>query len=436
MPTLSSLAVELITMVAAEVDRADLLRLRLVCKDLQFKLDSCFLATFFETRHHMVSRASLENLYQVSRDPKYGLLVHSLVLFMGHITHPDYSESMHHMSGSDEDSENSGSDEYNNSEENNTNTEHNVTEYEEGDEDNENAGNKNNENNRTTLDLVAYTHYFNDQIYLKDSGLDIAYLTKIFSNLSNCKEIIFSSTCGAWGLASYEKEIGMRITRSFDWNPDSVDFVQRMIHITMLAVMISGLQLERLELPSKAAIPPRTLIWPKLGLGRTQFSLVSLLELRLYIRVNWENFWVENIIEFIGAFPKLETLDLSFDSSTEEQQSCAILKSLCLIHLRVLSMVDMRCTEDDLIGLLLRHKETLNEIHFVDIEIIKGGRWKAVLAAIRDQLSVDGLILMDCLQNKKLMGIPSSQVPGMRTVEFSGDWPAAMKECHFFNRVG
>lgn len=432
MPTLSSLAVELITTVAAEVDRADLLRLRLVCKDLQFKLDSSFLASFFETRHHMLSRASLENLYQVSRDPKYGLSVHSLVLFTGHITHPDFLEFMHHSDGSDEESEHNGNDECDNSEENNNNAEHNVTEHsdgEEGDEDNENTGNKKNENNGTTLDLAVYTHVFNDQIYLKESGLDIAYLTKIFSNLSNCKEIIFSCARRAWGLGSYEKEIGMRITRGFDWYYDSVDFVQRMIHITMLAVMISGLQLARLDFApaySRVAISPRMLIWPKLDLGRPQFCLVSLLELCIYIRAEREDLWEKNMMEFIGAFPKLEILDLSFDT-IYGQQSCAILKALYIPHLQVLTLDNTRCKEDDLIAFLLRHKETLKEITLVNIEIMERGRWKAVLDTIRDQLSVDDLILMNCQQNKELIGVPSSEYPGMRTVEFSGDWPAVME---------
>jgi hypothetical protein len=361
MPALVDFPAELIGLVAAEFDTEDFFNFRLVCRELNSKSFSHFLDSYFRTRYHMLDRYSLENLLQVSSHPVFGPSLRTLVICVDHLTD---EPPLFHPSTRD------------------------------------NPG----EDGEAFVNAKAYNRYLDDQNDLRESELDMAYLTHAFINLPNCKTIVVGDTHQPWGAASQKKHTGVSPTSSIMLG-ESIEFVTRLFRVVFAAVIASHLALEAIDISigfDREAISPDMLALPKLCSKLLQSRLTSLSTLLLM--VNPDNgmssrTWASGLVKFINLFPNLNRLGLTFELCDEQRRLRAISKVLRLRCLRVLKIDAVECTENDLARLFLNHKNTLKEIDLTRIWFLDGkGSWRSLTRTIREQLSIENLTI-DCCED-------------------------------------
>lgn len=388
MPTFINLPVELIDFVAAELDTEDFLNLRLVCREINYKSSTHFLECYFHTRYHMLSRDSLENLIEVSNHTVFGPSVRTLEICTDHLTiEPpaiDPGDWAHPFGGDFVD-----------------------------------------------VDEREYKRHVDDQNYLRESGLDTAYLTQALAHLPNCRTITIDDERRPWGAASIKRQMGAFPTSSIDLE-ESARFVKRALRVILTAVVASRLPLEALNICpgfNREAIGPDMLALPELCSNQLRSCLTSLDALDIMLNPNASGSlddWRRGLVNFVMLFPDLGRFRLSFYTRDEEQRFRTISESLRLQRLRVLELSAVQCTEDDLARFILACKGTLREVGFDLIGIIAGGgTWQSLLCKIRDELSLVRLRMIDCELDEKLIGFWEGE--GTRTtstIEVGGDWQA------------
>ncbi|KAH8810977.1 hypothetical protein F5884DRAFT_670696 [Xylogone sp. PMI_703] len=372
MSAISNLPAELIEMVANELDTIDFLNFRLVCKEFWSKSFALFLECYFRTRYHTLSRQSLENLVQISRHPILGPSLHILEIGIDHWTDEPPLDA-----------------------------EINVNQQE-------------------------HRRYLDDQNYLKESGLDTAYLTQIFNNIRNCHTIRLNDNHGAWIFMSQRRQTEVYLTSNIEQH-ESMEFVKRAIHIILLATIISQLQLKSFGISlgiGRTPISPEMLVLPKPCLEQVHSHLVSLSALELVISPEGGSSrrdWVNNLVNFVHLFQNLEQLDLYFDYRLEHQIFHDLTESLHIRQLLVLCLSGVDGMQDDLARLILSQKDTLKEIQLDIINIIGGGSWPPLIRLMRDQLSLENLVIMECELGGKQVRVRESHNP---IIKVSGDWQA------------
>ena len=160
---------------------------RLVSREINYKSFSYFLDCYFHSRHHMLDWYSLENLLQISSHPVFGPSLRILEICVDHLTdEPPYFKPC--------------------------------------------RLDRSKQYEVATVNEGEYKRYLDDQTYLGESGLDTAYLTQAFVNLSNCRTIVVSDVHRPWGAASQERRTGVFPTSEI-LMPNSIYFVKRALRV-------------------------------------------------------------------------------------------------------------------------------------------------------------------------------------------------------------
>ena len=103
------------------------------------------------------------------------------------------------------------------------------------------------ESERATVNEAEYKRCFDDQTYLKESGLDAAYLTQALVNLPNSRTIIVDDLHRPWGAVSQKIQTGVFPTSKI-MMPASICFVKREIRVILAAVIASCLSIEEFHI--------------------------------------------------------------------------------------------------------------------------------------------------------------------------------------------
>lgn len=388
MRTLTHLPTEIIGLVAAELDPGNLFNFRWVCRKINYKSSFYFAERFFHTRYHMLSRYSLENLVQVSNHPVFGPSVRALVICTDHLTTEPPA-------------------------------------FEPG------TWDRPMESELVTIDDKEYKRHLDDQIYLTESGLDTAYLAQALVSLLNCRSVTVDDGDHPWGAASIKRQTGALPTSNIELG-ESARFVQRVLRVILAAVAASRLPLEALELSSgfnREAIGPDMLAFPELCSNQLRSCLASLDALDILVNPDASealHIWEKGLVDFVSLFPNLGRFRLAFYPRDEGQRFRAISNSLRLQRLRTLALSSVQCTEDDLVGLILACKNTLQEINLDLTGIVAGGgTWQSILRKIRDELSIRRLTMIDCELDEERIGFWKGEGTKITsTIEVGREWQA------------
>jgi hypothetical protein len=242
MQLLVDLPEELITLIATELDSQDFFNFRRICREINTKSFSHLLHHYFQTRYVMLDRCSLENLLQISSHTIFGPSLHTLEICVDHLTDepPLFNPGTWYCD-----------------------LEHELA----------------------TVNEAEYKRYLDDQIYLKESGLDAAYLTQALVNLPNCKTIVIDDLNQPWGAASQKRQTGVSPTSKV-LTADSICFVKRALRVILAAVIASRLSLEEFHISfgfNRHAISPAMLVLPEICSDQLRSRLTSLNTLVLTI---------------------------------------------------------------------------------------------------------------------------------------------------------
>jgi hypothetical protein len=242
-----------------------------------------------------------------------------------------------------------------------------------------------------------YDRHLEDQRYMMESGLDTAYLTHALAALPNCKAIGFTSNGWPWGAISQARQTGLFPTSS-TWMPESLVFAKRALKVILAAVIASRIPLEELDISDTSNITSDMLAIPERCSQQIQSRLTGLEYLTLSVKPQTGPRWAGSVLEFITAFPALARLELLlvYQGSDKYIRITSICESLHVQALRCLMIGGASCTENELALLLLRHRDTLEEIELLGVDIMTGGSWQSLLHIIRDELSINYLAIMHC----------------------------------------
>ncbi len=104
----------------------------------------------------------------------------------------------------------------------------------------------------------------------------------------------------------------------------------------------------------------------------------------------------------MSTFPHISQFELEFAPRDEADYFGEVAKTLRLQNLASLLLNATDCATDELLALLLGHKTTLKEVVLSSIDITGGlESWKSLLCTIRDELSLDSLIMHECLSDNE-----------------------------------
>ena len=355
---LADLPVEVVTLLAIDLETDDFFNLRLTCKDLNSKSFSQFLGCYFKIRYHMLDRHSLHNLLEISAHPIFGPALQTLEICVDHLTEdpPSYHPGTWDRPGS----------------------------WHFGRESSIEAA----------VNEEAYERCLQDQKRLGQDGLDTTSLTRALTKLSNCKTICISDMNRPWGAALHRRQTGIFPTSSMG-HVESIDFIKRTVRVVLTAIAASQVSLDHLDISpglNREAINPEMLpLWSDIGLSQSlsQLTLVTSLALMIKPDANQRsNVWAQQLLDFVGLFPALKNFSLDFDPRDEDGGLGIISTSLFLPSLRVLSISGVNCAEDGLATIFLNHKDTLREVYLDNIDIIKG-TWASLDKIVEDKLAVE-----------------------------------------------
>ncbi|RAL04903.1 uncharacterized protein BO80DRAFT_346632, partial [Aspergillus ibericus CBS 121593] len=171
------------------------------------------------------------------------------------------------------------------------------------------------------VDTTKYRTYLADQNNLLSSGLAVAYLSSIFSKAKNCKTLIIDDDHRAWGANFLKRETGVYPTTTLD-SLESQDFIASAFQTILIALTASGLRIETFQVYAGCVtvpINPEILSpCPVLWLSPLPFA-TSLTNLALAVD-SGDNYaldsetWPSTLTQFIHCFPRLEKLELTFES--------------------------------------------------------------------------------------------------------------------------
>ena len=186
---------------------------------------------------------------------------------------------------------------------------------------------------------------------------------------------------------------------------DSIEFVEQALRAIVLALVASNTSLYELDIASGRlnadGIRPKMLVFPQPVLQHIRSRPISLTSLSLSVSTSgWrhtDSECVSDLLGFIALFPRLQRLSLEFNPLDEHEHFSEFSRRLRLQDLRFLGIIGVQCTDGELVALLLRHKDTLEEAYFDLVDIIAGGgSWQALLATVRDELLVPVLEMNEC----------------------------------------
>lgn len=424
MPTLLQLPNEILSLIACELNLRSLLDFRLASRHLNGAALPAFSKRRFETRYVMLQQHSLENLIEISRHRVFGPALKTLTICIDHLTeHPEYGRTIWHWGDS-------------------------VRMYHEGElipgapdptlrEGSEEA----------VVNRPAYKRVLEDQKCLMESGLNTTYLTQTIAAFPNLETVIVDDAFKPWGATALERQTGVPMANGIE-ALDSIEFVMQTFRAVILAIAASNISLYQLDIAIgrlNGGISPDMLVFPRPVLQYIQSHPISLTSLCLSVsprnRIRPNDELVGDLLGFITLFPGLQRLSLEFNYRDEREHLPAISQTLRLPGLRFLGIDAVQCTEDELVTLLLSHKDSLEEVSFALVDIIsEGGSWQSLLATIRDNLSIRVLTIDDCLSADKAIYYRESgsdDAAYLKSFEISGprqDWTDAINGITIGNR--
>ncbi|KAJ6117893.1 hypothetical protein N7523_005764 [Penicillium sp. IBT 18751x] len=360
--TIDCLSLELVALIAENLESVDLLNFRLSSRHLRQGSLSCFIKRYFRERIHLLDQHSLSTLLQISSDSRLGPEIRKVVISPDHfVPNPVSDETFpppYWMMWTS--------------------------------------------NSPGPVEKKGYEKYVDEQEYTRETGLDIAYLTQIVKNANNCQAIMLDDQNRPWGAATVNRNTGHFPTSSINWDY-SRKFLKRAIHVIIAALTAGEAQTTSLELCTGLERPhvhPSMLVFPPFYLDHVPW-VVTLTSLRLTMDPDYgENpdHWAKLLADFVMRFPNLDTLDLYFDTRVDKSGFHALSQILNIPHLQTLELAGIDCLPEDLFNLFHVHRNTLREIglHIVGISTETGGSWHSVLALIRDRLNLTTLRMVDC----------------------------------------
>ncbi|KAJ3453557.1 hypothetical protein MRS44_017804 [Fusarium solani] len=262
---------------------------------------------------------------------------------------------------------------------------------------------------------TTYRRYFDAQEDFL-SGLDIEALGRAMSRLSNCKTLLLTDACIPWGAARLEREIG-ELDRGLGYDDaDSERFVKHVLHVMLTAANASKLPLEELCIylgqedkpQTKSPIGFHLLDLPPghMAQSESRSDITSLTTLKLLVSPPFEKTseendsaptWSQNLARFIGLFPHLAHFSLAFSNDFDIQTiSPCLYNILSIPQLRKLELTRLEVTETELVGLLLCHQSTLEEVSLREVVMYDKISWTTLLRKIEQMPQVHGVTLKDC----------------------------------------
>lgn len=417
MPTLLQLPNEIISLIAYELSLQSLLDFRLASRHLNGVALPAFSKRRFETRYVMLQQHSLENLLEISRHPVFSPALKTLTICIDHLTeYPEDGRTLWHWGDS-------------------------VRMHHEGylipgAPDPTLRG----DSEEAVVNRPAYDRIFEDQKCMMESGLNTTYLAQAIAAFPNLETVVVDDAFKPWGATTLERQTGVPMANGIE-ALNSIEFVMQTLRATILAIAASNTSPE-LDIAIgrlNGGISPDMLVFPRPVLQFIQSHPISLTSLCLSVSsrnsMRPDSELVGDLLGFITLFPGLQRLSLEFNHRDEYEHFPAISQTLRLPGLRFLRIDAVQCTEDELVALLLGHKDSLEEVYFSLVDLIsEGGTWQSLLATVRDKLSIQVLTMESCLSAEKEVycaGSGSDDAGYLERFEISGtrqDWTDAIND--------
>jgi hypothetical protein len=249
------------------------------------------------------------------------------------------------------------------------------------------------------IDTNTYLRCLEDQERLVRTEYAITSLTQTMTHLTQCKRIVIDDSNHPWGLHQIKRSIGVLPQRSLTFeSAKSVDFIRHLIHAVLTAVIASKLQIEELEISlgglmeNANRISPQMLPGPSFVFLARALPITSLRYLHIVLdpclpESSYGLPWEHGLAEFVSLFPQLSQVLLEFDGRDNLGRFSSVSPLLYFPKLEMLTLSCIDCTSEELVCLLLRHKETLQEIIFDSIDVTDGrGGWLHLIKSIRNSL--------------------------------------------------
>lgn len=362
MTTLDGLPTEIITLIAARLEPEAFFHFRLCSRELNIKSLSGYVKSFFETRVHTLSLASLETLVQISKHNTFGPSVRSLYVSLHHLV-PDPQLNYHIQ---------------NQLERRYSLSEGRLREPpgQTSDTSPKDTRNRSKEARWDTLNEVEYNRHLEEQEAMAKCGLDTAYLTAALARLRNCKTLSLCDDGEAWGRASMRDDTGVWPICDMD-DLDSLPIQSRALQAIFAAVCASSLQLTGLSFSFiDEGINPDMLKLPIFIRNQIMLHFNTLIKLELTVSsemVNGSGVWKNNITEFVGLFATLEEFYFASIPRDDSGRFRPIWNGLNMPHLRVAQFEFLTASEHELFEFFFRHKSTLRKIHLGNVSMVEGG---------------------------------------------------------------
>lgn len=240
---------------------------------------------------------------------------------------------------------------------------------------------------------------------------------RLLSRLSSCDTIAFSDQHDAWGRVRLLDNIGKNINLERyileDFTPAGTDaliaetkmFLQWALKILLgvlirsrermkhVRVEVGPVDMNHCSWPFEEALTPALLHGPR-ELPRGT-SLDNIETLRLAVSATPTETWETELLQFIGLFSRLSYLRVFFKQIAHEFNSLA--RRLSIPGLQRLELARFVCRgEKDLVDLLLRHSDLLQEVTLECAAIEPCQGWKNLVRAREGPLQACTLTLKDC----------------------------------------
>ncbi|KAJ3455206.1 hypothetical protein MRS44_013806 [Fusarium solani] len=389
-PLLHHFPAEITTLIFAELPSQDLLPVRRTCKDFHAIATHLFTRHYFQTRHVMFERRSIDTLVDISMHASLARHVTTLEFCPYHLLPLEeledidppfkpYDEIMKRMASGTEDS-----------------------------------GARSPQDGRPSrLDPDAYLALWEDQEQMIETHHAFHCLSKAMSNLTHCERITFDDGNRPWGLDRLEETIGILPQRTLTFlSTKSVELIRHVIHAVLSAAVISKLELKDLDINIGSQMENANRISPHM-LPILPTHITSLRHLYLILDsdnpildlVNPEfptfdpSSWESGLVEFIELFPQLSQFMLEFEYRDDINRFSRFSSLLYIPNLEVLSLGLIDCTGEELADFLLRHRNSLREIYFDTINLISGteSSWHLLIEKISDTLEINHFSMVGCM---------------------------------------
>ncbi|KAG7402810.1 hypothetical protein Forpe1208_v016925 [Fusarium oxysporum f. sp. rapae] len=116
---------------------------------------------------------------------------------------------------------------------------------------------------------------------------------------------------------------------------------------------------------------------------------------RIHLAVD-PTFKKNKLQNFLDAFPELIDFELEAYRGPCCKRIAGALSGLRIPKLRKLTLVTVSCTVAELENLVIGHKETLQDIEFIYVELPDERSWRRIFQTIRDYIAIASFTMSDC----------------------------------------